>query len=325
VTGYDVIGDVHGHADKLTSLLRTMGYSEQGGTWQHPSRKAIFVGDLIDRGPEQLETIDIARRMVDAGHAQIVLGNHEFNAVAYATPKEGGGYLREHNEKNTKQHAAFLAAVDHDPALYGQLIEWFMTLPLWLELDGLRVVHACWSDSDIDVVSEYFDGANHLTDRLLVDASTKKHQAYESVERLLKGPEIELPDRMKFRDKGNHERTDVRLKWWDDDATNWCDLLAPGTAIFDRHGQPVDSLPDEPIPDELRHGYDSDVPVVFGHYWFEAPLAVTNRRALCVDYSAAAGGPLAAYRFDGSKSDHELVSTDGDSLAAGQAATGARP
>jgi hypothetical protein len=310
---YDVIGDVHGHADELTALLRTMGYSEQEGTWQHQGRQAIFVGDLIDRGPQQLETIDIARRMVDAGHAQIVLGNHEFNAVAYATPKEGGGHLRERNEKNRKQHEAFIAAVGLDTDLHRELIEWFKTLPLWLELDGIRVIHACWSDSDIDVVSEYFDGANHLTETLLVDASTKNTQAYESVERILKGPEIELPDEMKFRDHGKQLRTEVRLKWWDDEATNWSDLLAPGTPIFDGDKQPVESLPDEPIADNLRHRYGGDVPVVFGHYWFEAPLAVTNPRALCVDYSAGAGGPLAAYRFHGETelTADNLVSTHG--------------
>ncbi len=58
-SGYDVIGDVHGHADKLEHLLRQLGYAEtpqpqhQRGQslWSHPGRQAIFIGDLIDRGP----------------------------------------------------------------------------------------------------------------------------------------------------------------------------------------------------------------------------------------------------------------------------------
>ena len=83
--GYDIIGDVHGHADKLEALLKAMGYRHTDGAWRHPSRTAVFVGDLIDRGAQQLKTIDIARRMRDAGSAKIVLGNHEFNAVAWAT------------------------------------------------------------------------------------------------------------------------------------------------------------------------------------------------------------------------------------------------
>jgi hypothetical protein len=41
---------------------------------------------LIDRGPKQLATVDLVRRMVEAGSARGVMGNHEFNAIAWATP-----------------------------------------------------------------------------------------------------------------------------------------------------------------------------------------------------------------------------------------------
>ena len=81
--GYDVIGDVHGHADKLVALLTVMGYEDRDGCWRHPTRQAIFVGDLVDRGPKQLETVSIARSMVASGSALIVAGNHEFNAIAW--------------------------------------------------------------------------------------------------------------------------------------------------------------------------------------------------------------------------------------------------
>ena len=57
MAGYDVIGDVHGHAQKLEGLLDVMGYAEVHGVWQHPSRQAVFIGDLVDRGPEQVRTV----------------------------------------------------------------------------------------------------------------------------------------------------------------------------------------------------------------------------------------------------------------------------
>lgn len=79
---YDIIGDVHGHDAALTGLLQKMGYREQDLVWRHPERTAIFVGDFIDRGPGQLETLRIVRSMVDAGSALAVMGNHEFNAIA---------------------------------------------------------------------------------------------------------------------------------------------------------------------------------------------------------------------------------------------------
>jgi hypothetical protein len=60
---YDVIGDIHGQADKLRALLQRLGY-QQGKTWRPPAgREAVFIGDLIDRGPAQRETIDIVRGM----------------------------------------------------------------------------------------------------------------------------------------------------------------------------------------------------------------------------------------------------------------------
>ena len=106
---FDVIGDIHGEADKLAALLCKLGYSEVDQVWRHAQRTAIFVGDLIDRGPKQLETVHIVRGMVDAGCAQCVLGNHEFNAIAWVTPdpERPGHFLRDHHKAgNREQHQA---------------------------------------------------------------------------------------------------------------------------------------------------------------------------------------------------------------------------
>ncbi len=45
---YDIIGDIHGQADALLALLAKLGYQQQGGTWRHPERRVVFVGDFID-------------------------------------------------------------------------------------------------------------------------------------------------------------------------------------------------------------------------------------------------------------------------------------
>jgi Calcineurin-like phosphoesterase len=103
----------------------------------------VFVGDLIDRGPEQFEVLDAVRRMVDAGYAQVVLGNHEFNAMGYAVRDPATGrHLRPRSEKNRSQHAAFLAAVGEDSTYHWEWVDWFRHLPLPLDLGGIRVVHA---------------------------------------------------------------------------------------------------------------------------------------------------------------------------------------
>ncbi len=83
---YDLIGDIHGCAGALEALLAKMGYREQDGVWRHPTHQVIFLGDFIDRGPEQVEVMKVVRAMVDAEQALSVMGNHELNAVAWATP-----------------------------------------------------------------------------------------------------------------------------------------------------------------------------------------------------------------------------------------------
>lgn len=148
---HDIIGDIHGHAGQLEALLAELGYRHRGGAWRHPSRTAIFVGDFVDRGPGQLRTLEIVRAMTDAGSARAVMGNHEFNAIAWATldPANDGEHLRprlgDKGAKNRHQHQAFLAEVGEDTDDHRYWIEWFQALPLWIEERDFRVVHACWS------------------------------------------------------------------------------------------------------------------------------------------------------------------------------------
>jgi hypothetical protein len=74
IQGYDLVGDIHGHADALHRLLRELDYSEVEGLFRHPLRKMIFVGDFVDRGPQQREVLGIARSMCEAGAASAVMG-----------------------------------------------------------------------------------------------------------------------------------------------------------------------------------------------------------------------------------------------------------
>lgn len=62
----DLIGDIHGHADKLEALLHQLGYAKNKGVYAHPERKVLFVGDYIDRGPKIRETLQIVRSMVES-------------------------------------------------------------------------------------------------------------------------------------------------------------------------------------------------------------------------------------------------------------------
>jgi protein phosphatase len=75
---FDIIGDVHGCQQELADLLDKLGYSDAGGVREHPAgRTAVFLGDLVDRGPDTPGVLRTVMAMVDAGSALCVPGNHE--------------------------------------------------------------------------------------------------------------------------------------------------------------------------------------------------------------------------------------------------------
>jgi protein phosphatase len=78
---FDIVGDVHGCFDELCELLTQLGYAipeADDGVCHHPAgRRAVFVGDLVDRGPRVSDVLRLVMRMVRAGHAFCVVGNHD--------------------------------------------------------------------------------------------------------------------------------------------------------------------------------------------------------------------------------------------------------
>lgn len=309
--GYDLIGDIHGEAPTLKALLEELGYRLTTDGYNHPeNRMVIFLGDLIDRGNWQRDVISIVREMTEAGTALCVMGNHEFNAIAYATPDRDGRALRRHNKKNTKQHKAFLDAylpentvnrvgmsfdeLDAIRADYDNVIHWFKTLPMWIDLPALRVIHACWDQKEIDFLSNRHSGPL-LTDELLFQASvfgTKEHRALET---LLKGKEVALPEGASYNDKEGTLRTVMRTKWWGERGSYRDCYMGPEEAR--------ENIPDIPISgDPLVHYSTNDVPVFIGHYWLDGEPTPLSNNIACLDYSVAKpGGSLVAYRFDGER------------------------
>jgi hypothetical protein len=296
---YDLIGDIHGYCEPLVELLEKLGYRSYNGTFRHPSRKVIFLGDFIDRGPQQRDVISVVRPMIEDGAALSVMGNHEFNAIAYFTsdPNDPGQYLRPHSEKNRRQHRAFLDEYEGSQDRAG-VIGWFRTLPLWLDLPGLRVVHACWDAKLMRSLEEQYPDVNaYLDNDLLAAASDKNKEEYRAVETLLKGKEIPLPPGHGFKDKDGNHRENIRIKWWSRGSCTYRDaFLGPVSAGTEIPDTPVDT-------GHLIEYSENDPPVFFGHYWMEGEPDLMAPNVMCLDYSVAAskGGRLLAYRWDGER------------------------
>ena len=78
-----LIGDIHGHADKLKELLTKLGHSKTQHYYTHPTRKVLFVGGYIDRVPKIKETLATITQMVTNGSAIALMGNHEAMFLEY--------------------------------------------------------------------------------------------------------------------------------------------------------------------------------------------------------------------------------------------------
>lgn len=296
---YDLIGDIHGHAAELERLLIRLGYREAGGCYRHPAgRRVIFLGDYIDRGPHVRRALAVVRAMADGGSAVALMGNHEFNAIAYHTPDPArpGEFLRKHTPANRHQHAATLDQLGGDVSGW---VEWFKTLRPWLDLPasgpaaGLRAVHACWDPPSMGVVERAFERFGRFTAEFMAAASDPASDVYRTIEVVLKGPEVRLPDPHTFTDAEGTVRRQIRIRWYEPSAGR----------TFRTYGFPPDPAhPDVPVPAAWPGHPPDGPPVFFGHYWLrgEHPALLAPNVA-CLDWSVAKGGLLAAYRWDGER------------------------
>jgi hypothetical protein len=288
---FDIIGDIHGYADTLIKLLEHLEYRQINGVYQHPERKVVFLGDFIDRGTQQREVLQTVIPMVNYGHALSVMGNHEFNALAFHTkePTRPDCWLRPRTNKNIQQHIRFLEEYLSRSDELATVLEFFRSLPLWLDLEGFRVVHACWDYSQIKNLKHQ----NTLTPELLLKSSKLGTTEYDAIEILLKGSEYELPSEKYFVDKDGYKRTAVRTRWWINEDCLLKDAVLPSRILDDETGE-------LPMLKGNLVGYNpSEKPVFVGHYWFKGTPKRLTPNVACLDYSIAKGGKLAAYRWDG--------------------------
>jgi len=287
----DIIPDIHGQAEKLRVALKNLGWRRNGTTWLHsePDRQIVFLGDFIDRGPENAAVIRIVRELMDAGRAQAIMGNHELNAIHFHTADpETGAPLRPHHDDNLAQHESFLKEFPLRAQQTKDALDWMRKLPLFIETDGFRAVHAAWIQPAIDDLRRQ-TGAGVLSEDQLIRTGRKGDAFYDLAEAVAKGPEARLPHPHSFEDKGGKVRHHVRVKWWSGDARTWRQVAmsVPDISI----------LPDDKVPDDLLTTIypDRDKPVFFGHYWMSGQPVLQSENALCLDYSAGKDGPLVTY------------------------------
>lgn len=294
--GYDLIGDIHGCANSLELLLQRMGYRRKDGVYQHPERQVVFVGDIVDRGPRIREAVQIVRDMVESGNAQIVMGNHEYNLLCYLTPAESGEhpYLRERTPRHHRILKETLEQFEAYPEELESLLQWIMEMPLYLEFDHFRVVHACWAQELVDQLEQQY-GVNHLTPELLQRSAEHGTFEWTLLDRLLRGTHLKLPNGELMVSKDGFRRKFFRTKFWACEPQFYADVVfQPDPLPSHIARQP---LTEQDYGDLLYYG-EREKPLFIGHYWREGvPEPITGNIA-CLDYSAVKFGKLVAYRMD---------------------------
>ncbi|EKX31114.1 hypothetical protein GUITHDRAFT_122679 [Guillardia theta CCMP2712] len=251
----DIIGDVHGEIGALLSVLDVLGYNGHG---EHAEgRRLVFVGDVVDRGPDSVRCLQVVRGMVESGRAQMVLGNHELNLLR-GSRKHGNLWFWGEEEVIRKDKAKISFQTLADEAFREEALSFLRKLPLVLEREDCRVVHACWDDESIsklrsspgdvmDAYRKFQEEVKHRDSELAARRSEQEGMARDiEIERELNR---QNGNPVLVTCSGKEERAAERFfaggKWRDVDRNRWWNK------------------------------YEEEKLVVFGHYWRSFPRSLS--------------------------------------------------
>lgn len=293
---YDIIGDVHGHASLLKKLLLKMGYVKTNGHYAHPSRKAIFVGDFINRGSEIRKTIRIIRAMVESGSGHAILGNHELNAIIYHLKDKQGFSLVKQPSKYFISLFKTINEYSSDSNEWQEHLKWMRSLPLYLDLGEIRVVHACWSDEAVQVADSIYE-AGKIKKKIFRKIHRKSDSKISrSVWLLTKGVNLKMPGDLKIATNKGVSPRSIRTRWWD---------KLEGKTFEQISFESKFKLPEYTVPREIlpqTYPYPPEAPIVFvGHYCRGRGPHIVKPNVCCVDSCVTGSKTLLAYQWRGEK------------------------
>lgn len=286
---YDIIGDVHGYAPLLKKMLLALGYKKSTSGYSHPERKAVFVGDFINRGPQIRKTLRTIRTMVENQKALAILGNHEINIIINHLKNNGNPFL-----KNDISEIKTLNEFKNYPNEWNDHIKWLRSLPLFLELEGIRVVHACWSDQAIQFIKENIPQGKIKKEVFKKIDKYPESPLARNVWLLTKGLQFKLPGDLKIINSKGVSPRSFRMRWWENPKEKTFKELS-----FESKFQ----LPEYTIPPQIAQesqAYPEGSPIVFfGHYCRTNGPHIIKPNICCIDACINGSKSLLAYRWDG--------------------------
>ncbi len=257
----DIVGDIHGEYEALLALLGHLGYGGQGAHADH--RTLVFVGDFCDRGPDSPAVLALVQQLVNAGRAVAVLGNHEINLLREDV-KDGSGWF--FDARASKDHAKYAPYRRPSARERAEIIAFLSSLPIALERNDLRVVHAAWQDDEIGLartltlgsVRERYDAWEAESTRLATANQQQQRMAaeLENWEHGLENPHHQPPFLHALADfeVGKQMLNPLKVLTSGVEHKGRTPFFAGGKWRF------VSRVP-------WWDSYGDETPVVIGHYW----------------------------------------------------------
>ena len=282
----DVVGDIHGEIEPLRELLDRLGYDGEG---RHPEgRRLVFVGDLGDRGPDSPAVYELVRGLVERGLAQCVLGNHELNLLRNAS-KQGNRWFIDPLHPEQQPGGAFAHSRVAPEELKPAWLEFLSSLPLALEREDLRVVHAAWVPGEIaalraergSAIEVYRKFERRTQEQIEMEGlrEAAAREAAEWAERLEdRSARVPLLPAMGELDERYQMGSPVRV------ATSGVERLARAPFWMSGKWRMCDRV-------RWWDEYKEDVPVIIGHYWRSVKKVQASDHASTNPEVFAAVGP----------------------------------
>jgi hypothetical protein len=174
-------------------------------------------------------------------------------------------------------------------------LKWMRSLPLFLELGPIRIVHAYWNDADIQVVKEVLPKGS-LKKNFLRNLHEEHPDTAAILYKLMKGLEFKCPKDLILKCSKGLSRKVFALKWWVDPKDKTFNQMYFGNKFI---------LPEYHFPKELEPTFEPylpNQPIVFiGHYCMSDGAEVLQQNLCCIDSCVDSTGRLSAYKWSGEK------------------------
>jgi hypothetical protein len=209
-------------------------------------------------------------------------------------PGSGQRYVREHTPRHARLLNETLTQFEQHPGDWHDFLKWFYELPLFVDAQRFRVVHACWDNGLIEPLRGLFpDGC--IDEHFLQASAEPGSFACTVFDRLLRGTDMRLPHGLTLTGGDGLTRSFFRTKFWEDDPQTYGDIVFQPDAL----PEPVARTPLSPDEKNNLLRYGVHEPMLFvGHYWRSGKPAPIRSNLACLDYSAVLYGKLVAYRLD---------------------------